>query len=188
MDLPETERDAIEVAALLHDVGLIGAPDRILLKPSALDADEAALMSRTRRMSLEILRRSCTSPQVLRSSSTLRLGTTAAGSLENKAGTVILNAARVESHLVASSALRMTDVKARKWFFRPPLVGRPGYSPGLTDDRHRRGLRRHDHRSRLSAGLARGSGRFRNCSTVPARSSTRNWSSSSRSSARKTRR
>ena len=33
MGLPEEERDAIEIAALLHDVGMIGVPDQILLKP-----------------------------------------------------------------------------------------------------------------------------------------------------------
>jgi diguanylate cyclase (GGDEF)-like protein len=65
MDLPEAERDAIEVAALLHDVGTIGAPDHILLKAGMLDSDEAAVMARTRKMGLDILRCSCTSPQVL---------------------------------------------------------------------------------------------------------------------------
>ena len=65
MDLPEAERYAIEVAALLHDVGVIGAPDHILLKAGTLDSDEAAVMIRARKMSLDILRHSCTSPQVL---------------------------------------------------------------------------------------------------------------------------
>jgi diguanylate cyclase (GGDEF)-like protein len=65
MGLPEDERDAIEIAALLHDVGMIGAPDQILLKPGTLDANEAAVMARSRKMSLNILRRSCASRQVL---------------------------------------------------------------------------------------------------------------------------
>jgi diguanylate cyclase (GGDEF)-like protein len=65
MDLPETQRDAIEVAALLHDIGVIGAPDNILLKAAALDADEAAVMARSRKMSLDILSSGCASPQVL---------------------------------------------------------------------------------------------------------------------------
>lgn len=65
MELPETERNAIEVAALLHDVGVIGAPDHILLKAGVLDNDEAIVMARSRRMSLDILRHSCSSPQVL---------------------------------------------------------------------------------------------------------------------------
>ena len=65
MALPEADRDAIEVAALLHDVGVIGTPDRILLKPGMLDPDESTVMNQSRKMSLDILRRSCALPQVL---------------------------------------------------------------------------------------------------------------------------
>ena len=57
--------DAVEVAALLHDVGVIGVPDHILLKPDALDGDETRIMARSRRMTLDVLRRSCNSPEVL---------------------------------------------------------------------------------------------------------------------------
>jgi diguanylate cyclase (GGDEF)-like protein len=63
--LPDAQRDAIEVTALLHDVGVIAAPDHILLKPGTLDEDEAVVMARCRKMSLEILRHSCASPQIL---------------------------------------------------------------------------------------------------------------------------
>jgi diguanylate cyclase (GGDEF)-like protein/PAS domain S-box-containing protein len=63
--LDAEHRDAIELAALLHDVGVIGVPDRILLKPGVLDNDEAALMARSRHLSLEILRQSCTDPRIL---------------------------------------------------------------------------------------------------------------------------
>jgi diguanylate cyclase (GGDEF)-like protein len=65
LGLPDNEREAIEIAALLHDVGTIGAPDGILLKPASLDQNEAAVMARSRRMSLEILRRSCASARIL---------------------------------------------------------------------------------------------------------------------------
>jgi diguanylate cyclase (GGDEF)-like protein len=65
LGLPEADREAIEIAALLHDVGIIGAPDQILLKPGGLDEDEAAAMVRCKRMSLDILRRSCASQKVL---------------------------------------------------------------------------------------------------------------------------
>ena len=44
---------------------MIGAPDDILLKPASLDDNEAAVMARSRKMSLEILRRSCASPEIL---------------------------------------------------------------------------------------------------------------------------
>jgi response regulator RpfG family c-di-GMP phosphodiesterase len=66
LGLGEPQRDAVEIAALLHDVGVIGAPDHILLKPGQLDGNEAAVMARARQMSLEILRHSCTSAEVLR--------------------------------------------------------------------------------------------------------------------------
>lgn len=64
--LPQPERDYLELAALLHDVGVIGIPDHVLLKPGALDSDETTIMSGARRMSLEILSRSCAAPEVLR--------------------------------------------------------------------------------------------------------------------------
>src|SRR5690606_19832976 len=38
--MTEQERDELEVAALLHDVGLIGLPDQILLKPGPLTPEE----------------------------------------------------------------------------------------------------------------------------------------------------
>ena len=59
------ERDALEVAALLHDVGKIGVPDRVLLKPGALWLDEALVMERHQAIGLEILRSCCSSPAVL---------------------------------------------------------------------------------------------------------------------------
>lgn len=65
LGLPDDEREAIEVAALLHDIGIIGAPDNILLKPGVLDEDEAAIMARSKKMSIDILRRGCASPLVL---------------------------------------------------------------------------------------------------------------------------
>jgi diguanylate cyclase (GGDEF)-like protein len=65
MGLPDDERDDVEIAALLHDMGVIGAPDDILLKPETLDDNETAVMARSRKMSLSILRRSCTARRVL---------------------------------------------------------------------------------------------------------------------------
>jgi diguanylate cyclase (GGDEF)-like protein len=63
--LSEADCDSIEIAALLHDVGVIGAPDHILLKAGTLDDEEAALMAGARKKSLDILRRSCASPGIL---------------------------------------------------------------------------------------------------------------------------
>ncbi len=63
--LAQEERDWIELAALLHDVGVMGVPDRILLKPGPLDREEMALMDGSREMSVEILRSSCAVPEVM---------------------------------------------------------------------------------------------------------------------------
>ena len=40
LKLPENERNELEIAALLHDVGKIGVPDRVLGKTSSLDTEE----------------------------------------------------------------------------------------------------------------------------------------------------
>jgi diguanylate cyclase (GGDEF)-like protein len=66
MDLPAPQRDALEVAALLHDVGVMGLPDKILLKPGPLDNDELRIVQDSRRnLGLEILRTACAEPAIL---------------------------------------------------------------------------------------------------------------------------
>ncbi|MCA9208108.1 MAG: diguanylate cyclase [Planctomycetales bacterium] len=65
LGLPESERDTIEVAALLHDIGKIGVPDAVLKKPAALTREEQLLMVRHRRMGIEILRHASVSPDLL---------------------------------------------------------------------------------------------------------------------------
>lgn len=59
------QRDAIEIAALLHDVGMIGVPDSVLQKPGSLDDDEALSIERSREMSVEILSTACAAPEIL---------------------------------------------------------------------------------------------------------------------------
>jgi diguanylate cyclase (GGDEF)-like protein len=65
LGLEDQNRDHLEIAALLHDLGMIGTPDCILAKPLPLSADEAAVVVKSRQMSLEILRHSCSSPEIL---------------------------------------------------------------------------------------------------------------------------
>jgi diguanylate cyclase (GGDEF)-like protein/PAS domain S-box-containing protein len=45
----------LEIAALLHDIGKIGVPDHILLKPGPLTRDEWELMARHDRIGVEII-------------------------------------------------------------------------------------------------------------------------------------
>lgn len=45
----------LEIAALLHDIGKIGVPDQILLKPGPLTPDEWEVMSRHDRIGVEII-------------------------------------------------------------------------------------------------------------------------------------
>ena len=63
--VPGNECDEIEVAALLHDIGKIGVPDRVLLKQGQLDADEHHSMQQQRRIGVEILRSCCVSQAML---------------------------------------------------------------------------------------------------------------------------
>jgi diguanylate cyclase (GGDEF)-like protein/PAS domain S-box-containing protein len=65
MGLPDDQRDKIEVAAMFHDLGVIGVPDRILQKPGMLGLDEAAIIDRSRHMNVEILRACCAEPDIL---------------------------------------------------------------------------------------------------------------------------
>jgi diguanylate cyclase (GGDEF)-like protein/PAS domain S-box-containing protein len=55
MQLEPAERDALEVAALLHDVGKIGVPDKVLLKPGRLTDEEAETMARHTAMTVDVL-------------------------------------------------------------------------------------------------------------------------------------
>lgn len=65
LQLPEEERDALEIAALLHDVGKIGVPDSVLLKPGPLTVEEQAVMDTHRTLAVQILESSCAPPEVL---------------------------------------------------------------------------------------------------------------------------
>ncbi|MCA9173082.1 MAG: diguanylate cyclase [Planctomycetales bacterium] len=54
----------LEVAALLHDIGKIGVPDSILLKPGALTDEEWQVMRRNDTIGKEIIRASFASPKL----------------------------------------------------------------------------------------------------------------------------
>ncbi len=54
--LADTDRDLLEVAALMHDVGKIGVPDRILQKPARLEERELLMMDMQHGIAEEMLR------------------------------------------------------------------------------------------------------------------------------------
>ncbi len=53
--MPVSQLYVLEIAALLHDIGKIGVPDSVLLKPSKLDVDEWKVMEAHARMGVEIV-------------------------------------------------------------------------------------------------------------------------------------
>ncbi len=55
LKLSAMECDEIESSAPMHDIGKIGIPDHILLKPGPLDADELAIMKRHAEIGYQIL-------------------------------------------------------------------------------------------------------------------------------------
>ncbi len=56
LGLPEDERELILHAAPMHDIGKVGTPDHILLKPGRLTADEFTIMKQHASIGYEILR------------------------------------------------------------------------------------------------------------------------------------
>lgn len=65
LELDNHQRDALEVASLLHDIGKIGVPDQVLLKPSSLTSEEAAVIAHHRAIGEQILLSCCASQEVL---------------------------------------------------------------------------------------------------------------------------
>lgn len=56
LGLPESDCHIIEIAAPMHDIGKIGVPDGILLKPGKLDEKELQIMRTHTRIGYEILK------------------------------------------------------------------------------------------------------------------------------------
>jgi len=56
LSLPEFELAILEYSGLFHDIGKVGLPDHILLKPSRLDENEHNIMKNHAEMSVDIIR------------------------------------------------------------------------------------------------------------------------------------
>ncbi len=55
LGIDDQTRDELEVAALLHDVGKIGVPDKVLLNPGRLNPEEISILRRNASYTLDIL-------------------------------------------------------------------------------------------------------------------------------------
>ena len=58
LDLAQERCDLIEVAAPMHDIGKVGIPDNILLKPTSLTVEEFAIMKTHAKVGFQILQHS----------------------------------------------------------------------------------------------------------------------------------
>jgi response regulator RpfG family c-di-GMP phosphodiesterase len=56
LDLSQEDRDTLYIAASLHDIGKVGIPDNILLKPSGLTSEEFAVIRRHPDIGADILK------------------------------------------------------------------------------------------------------------------------------------
>ncbi len=56
MGVPEFELAIMEYSGLFHDIGKVGLPDSVLLKPGRLTEDENSMMKNHAEMSVEIIR------------------------------------------------------------------------------------------------------------------------------------
>eukprot|EP00487_Bulimina_marginata_P002556 TRINITY_DN15914_c0_g1_i1.p1 TRINITY_DN15914_c0_g1~~TRINITY_DN15914_c0_g1_i1.p1 ORF type:complete len:126 (+),score=7.50 TRINITY_DN15914_c0_g1_i1:109-486(+) len=57
LGMPDEDAETLRDAAPMHDIGKIGIPDSVLLKPGKLDADEWATMQKHVEYGVEILGR-----------------------------------------------------------------------------------------------------------------------------------
>ena len=67
LKLHDNQRDVLEVAALLHDLGKIGVPDHLLSKPGPLTADEADMVRKYRQYGINILSACCCNSEITES-------------------------------------------------------------------------------------------------------------------------
>lgn len=72
LQLSEADQDLLLDAAAMHDIGKVAIPDRVLLKPGTLNAEELVLMQRHTELGHELLRDS-TSP-LLQAGAAIALG------------------------------------------------------------------------------------------------------------------
>lgn len=65
LQLDDKSREQLEIAALLHDIGKLGVPDKILNKPGRLAPDEFEIMDRHLPFAVHIIESFCSDPTIL---------------------------------------------------------------------------------------------------------------------------
>lgn len=80
--MPERDRELLEIAALLHDLGKLGVPDRILQKTDMLTANEQTLMQLHCELAIEILRSAGASSDLLDIVGSYRVDLAGTGGIE----------------------------------------------------------------------------------------------------------
>jgi two-component system response regulator RpfG len=117
LDLPRQECDLIEIAAPMHDIGKIGVPDAVLLKPGKLDPDEWRIMQTHTLIGFEILKDSPS--KYLRLGASIALGHhekfDGSGYPERLRGTEIPQAARIVAVSDVFDALVTERPYKRAW-------------------------------------------------------------------------
>jgi diguanylate cyclase (GGDEF)-like protein/PAS domain S-box-containing protein len=63
--IPEDQLQLVEAVGLLHEIGKIGVPDRVLQKPESLNENESAMMDLHTQVGLEILKAAGAGPELL---------------------------------------------------------------------------------------------------------------------------
>jgi diguanylate cyclase (GGDEF)-like protein/PAS domain S-box-containing protein len=63
--IPEDHQQLVETVGLLHEIGKIGVPDRVLQKPEALGENELAMMDLHTQVGLEVLRAAGATPELM---------------------------------------------------------------------------------------------------------------------------
>lgn len=108
--LEDTERDTLELAALMHDIGKIGASESLLLNPNRLTSEQERDVSRVHEMGLDILSSCCGDVKVTEAVNYARTRFDGQGSELPLSGAQIPRAARMITIVDAFDAMTTDQV------------------------------------------------------------------------------
>lgn len=108
--LDKPTRDTLEFAALMYDIGKIGASEGLLLNPNRLTDEEQISITKFREMGLDILTSCCGDERILEAVSYVRVRYDGQGSEQSYRGAQIPLAARMISIVDAYDAMTTDQV------------------------------------------------------------------------------